>query len=74
MERELVKVAADFERRCQDGEILSRRDAKEKAVQDAEEAAKVFTLQQYGETVFMPAKTITISENTRSSFQGYLNK
>lgn len=73
VERELVKVAADFERRCQDGEILSRRDAKEKAVQDAEEAAKVFTLQQYGEAVFMPAKTITISENTRSSFQGYLN-
>lgn len=73
LDRELAKVAADFERKCQEGEILSRRDAKEKAIQDAQEAAKILTLQQYGETVYMPAKTVTISENTRAGFQGYLN-
>ena len=73
MDRELTKVAADFERQCQEGAILSRRDAKEKAVIEAQEAAKVLTLQQYGETVFMPAKTVTVSENSRASFQGNLN-
>lgn len=73
LDRELTKVAADFERQCQEGAILSRRDAKEKAVIEAQEAAKVLTLQQYGETVFMPAKTVTVSENSRASFQGNLN-
>lgn len=73
LDRELAKVAAEFERQCQEGIILSRRDAKEKAIIDAQEAAKVLTLQQYGETVFMPAKAVTVSENTRASFQGNLS-
>ncbi|MET0017085.1 hypothetical protein [Oscillibacter sp.] len=29
---------------------------------------------QYGQTVFMPAKAVTISENTRSNFYGCLNR
>ena len=36
IDRELTKVAADFERRCKEGEILSRKDAKEKAIQGRE--------------------------------------
>lgn len=73
LDRELAKVAAEFEAKCKEGEILSRKDAKEKAIQEAQEAAKIFTLQKYGETVFMPAKAVTVSENTRSSFQSNLN-
>ncbi len=31
------------------------------------------TLQQYGETVFMPSKCVTMSENGRCAYQGSLN-
>ena len=74
IDRELTKVAADFERRCKEGEILSRKDAKEKAIQEAQEAAKILTLRRYGETVFMPSKGITMSEKTRSDYDWYLKK
>lgn len=73
IDKELVKVAAEFERQCNAGEILTRQEQKDKAAFDAAEAAKILTLKQYGEQVFMPAKVITCSENTRSSFQGNLN-
>lgn len=73
IDRELAKVAAEFERRCQAGEIISRAERKEQAHQAQLAAAKIQTLQQYGERVFMPAKTISISENSRNSFQGVLD-
>jgi len=73
IDRELAKVAAEFERQCDAGEAVSRAEKREREAQRAADAAKVFTLKQYGETVFMPAKTVTISENTRSSFQGNLD-
>lgn len=74
IDKELVRVAADFERACQAGEVLSRRDAKEKAIADAQEAAKIFTLQKYGEQVFIPSKTVTVSEKTRFDYEWYLKK
>ena len=37
-------------------------------------AAKILTLRQYGERVFMPSKTVTMSENSRANYQGYLDK
>lgn len=73
IDRELAKVAAEFERRCQAGEIISRAERKEQEHQAQLAAAKIQTLQQYGERVFMPAKTISISENSRNSFQGVLD-
>lgn len=73
IERELKKQSAEFERLCKAGEVLSRSEQKEKAAQEAREAAAILTLKQYGETVFMPAKRITCSENTRQSFQTMLN-
>ena len=66
--------AADFERRCKSGEVLSHTERKEKEKREAQEAAAIQTLKQYGEGVFMPAKAVRCSENTRSSFQGMLNK
>ena len=74
IERELAKQAAEFERRCKSGEVLSHTELKEKAKREAREAAAIQTLKQYGEGVFMPAKAVRCSENTRSSFQGMLNK
>lgn len=74
IDRELAKVAAEFERRCDNGEAISRAEQKEKDLLQKQEAAKIQTLRQYGERVFMPAKTVTISENSRSSFQGNLDR
>ena len=73
IDRELSKQAAEFERRCKAGEVLSREEQRKQAAIREQEAAAILTVKQYGESVFMPAKTITISENTRSSFQSMLD-
>ena len=74
IDRELAKVSAEFERQVQAGEVISRNEKRLQAAQEAAEAAKIVTLRQYGEKVFMPAKTLTTTENTRASFQGNLDK
>ncbi len=73
IERELVKQAAEFERKCKAGEILTRNEKRSQAEKEAQAAAAIVTLKQYGERVFMPAKSVTCSENTRSSFQSMLD-
>ena len=72
IERELAKQAAEFERKAQAGEVISREEQAEIDRQRAIEAAKIKTLRQYGEGVFMPTKTVTMSENGRSTYQGIL--
>ena len=74
IERELAAVAAEFERQSDAGEVISRAEQKDREAQAAAEAAKILTFRQYGERVFMPSKTITMSENSRSNYQGYLDK
>lgn len=74
IERELAAVAAEFERQSDAGEITSRSEQRERDAQAAAEAAKILTLRQYGERVFMPSKAVTMSENSRSNYQGYLDK
>lgn len=74
IERELTKQAADFEHRCKAGEVLSRSEQKEREKAAATAAAAIVTLKQYGESIFMPAKTVTCSENTRASYQRLLDK
>lgn len=73
IDRELTKVAAEFERQCKAGEVISRKERQERDAQEAAEAALIQTVKQYGERVFMPAKTVTMSENSRASFQSALN-
>ena len=73
IDRELAKVAAEFERQCKAGEVVSRREKRQQEAQEAEEAAKIQTVRQYAERVFMPAKAVTMSENSRASFQSALN-
>lgn len=73
IERTLAKEASEFERRCREGEVVSRAEQKESDLQQKRETAKVQTLYQYGETVFMPAKSVTMSENGRCAYQGNLN-
>lgn len=74
VDRELKKVAAEFERQCKAGEILSKSERAKRAVKEAEEAAKILSFRQYSEQVFLPAKAIHCSQNTLSSFQGNLNR
>lgn len=73
IDKELAKVAAEFERQVKAGEVISREEQREKDLQQKQEAAKIQTLRQYGEQVFMPAKSITMSENGRSTYQGNLD-
>ena len=73
IDRALAKEAADFERRCHEGKVLSRTEQKENDLRQKREIAKIQTLQQYGETIFMPTKTVTMSENGRCAYQGNLN-
>lgn len=73
-EREAAKQAAAFELACQNGEVLNRAQAKEKAAQEAAEAAKLKTLRQYADGVFMPTKEATFSENARSSYRMFLDR
>ena len=73
IERELAAVAAEFERQSDAGEVISRAEQRERDALEAAEAAKILTLRQYAERVFMPSKTVTMSENSRSNYQGYLD-
>ena len=73
IDRALAKEMADFERRCHEGEVISRAEKKESDLQQKREAAKIQTLQKYGEEMFMPTKALTMSENGRCAYQGNLN-
>jgi hypothetical protein len=42
--REVAKVAAEFERQCKAGEVLSRNEHKAQAAQEALERVKIKTL------------------------------
>ena len=72
IDRALTKEMADFERRCHEGEVISRAEQKESDLQQKREAAKILTLKKFGEEVFMPTKTVTLSENARCTYQGNL--
>ena len=74
VDRELKKVETDFERKAQNGEIISRAEQKEIDLRKAQETAKLKTVRQYVEGVFMPEKLLSISENTRSLYQHFFDK
>lgn len=73
IQKELAKIAAEFERQAQAGEIISRSEKKEKKRQAERAAAAILTVRKYGETVFMPEKAIRCSESTREYYQTQLN-
>ena len=69
-EREALKQAALFEERCKQGLVHTREEQKEidrtVAETAAAEAAKLKTVRQYGDNVYMATKLLTFSENARS--------
>ncbi len=73
VDRELAKVAADFERRVKAGEVVTHKEqrARDEAAKAA--AAAILTFKEYGERVYMPTKAVTIAESTRDSYQRILD-
>ncbi len=72
-ERELRKVAAEFELKCSKGDILSRAEKKQIDEEAKREAAKLKTFRQYATGVFMAKKSQKLSENGRASYQMYFD-
>ena len=73
IDRELAKVAAEFERQFREGILTTSAEKRAREAQKAAEEEKILTIKQYGEQVFMPALILRCSENTRSNYQGNLN-
>jgi len=74
IERELQKFAASLENELASGEVSTRQEELERQRLEALERAKLKTLAQYANGVFMAAKAATFSENARSSYQMYLDR
>lgn len=74
IERELHKFAASLENELKSGETITRQEEQARKRQEEMERQKLKTLKQYGEGVFMPAKENTFSENSRASYQMYLDR
>ena len=74
VERELRKVTAEFERQCSAGEIVNREAKKSQEAAARAEAAKLRSVRQYVEGVYMPTKELTLAENTRALYQMFLDK
>ena len=73
-EREVNKVAAEFELKCNKGEVLNRAEEKQREAEAQAEAAKLKTVRQYADGVYMSTKEATFSENARSSYRMFLDK
>ena len=72
--RELNKFAAQLENELYSGAVRTKKETDEQARLAALEAAKLKTLRQYVEGVYMPMKEATFSKNARSSYWQFLNK
>ena len=72
-EGEVKKQAAAFELRCDNGEVLTRAEKRQKEEEAKAREALLKTFRQYANAVFMSEKA-TYSENTRSSYQMFLDK
>ncbi len=69
IDRELRRVAAEFERQAKAGEVVTKAERQQQEEAQARERAQIKTLKQYCEMVFMPAMTVRCAENTRESYQ-----
>lgn len=67
-QRELRKFAAQLENELKGGQVLTKAERREQARREAAQAAKVQTLRQYVDRVWMPQKRATAA---RSSLRAY---
>ena len=63
--RELQKFSADLEMQLSDYEILTKSESVAEAAKMAAEASKIKTVKDYGDSVFMPEKALSIAEKSR---------
>lgn len=70
IDRELTKAAAEYERRCKAGEIVTRKERQERAREEAEKASQVLTVRKYAENYLNQAN---IAESTRDGYQRVLD-
>ena len=80
IQNELKTQLVNFQNAVNAGEVLSKKEqaaqaeaARIAAEKAAAELAKLKTVKQYAENVFMPDKERSISENTRLSYQSNLD-
>jgi integrase len=73
-ERELAKVAAEFELKCSSGEALTRTERKRAEEEAAKEAAKLRTVREYADGVYFPVKELALAESSRTSYRMFLDK
>lgn len=73
-QRELQRFAAELESQLEEGEVLTREEAEQKAAAEAAEAAKIKTFRQYAEAVYLPEKAATLSEKSRASYTQLLEQ
>lgn len=74
IERELNKFKANLEKELAAGKVLTRQEQIERDRQAALEAAKIKTLRQYVDGVFMPRKELSFSENSKANYRQMLDK
>lgn len=65
---------AEFQRAVDAGEVLSKKEKQAALAAQAAEAAKLKTVRQYADSVFMTAKGMSIAENTRLSYRTNLDQ
>ena len=74
IDKALRTECESFQKDIDDGKILTKEEAKKKEEAEKAEREKLKTVKQYGEGVFMPTKLLSISENTRISYETNLSK
>ena len=72
IQRELEKVAHDFEAKVKSGEVVSRREQAAREADAAAEQAKIMTFRRFVEEVYLPSLELRCSENSRLSYTGNL--
>lgn len=74
IDKALRTECESFQNDIDDGKILTKEEARQKEEAEKAEREKLKTVKQYGEGVFMPTKLLSISENTRLSYETNLTK
>ena len=72
-ERELNKIAGEFEAACDRGEILTRKEKKEVAISKAKEEQAAITFLKYAD-MFLKEKEPELAINTKRSYETSLSR
>ena len=72
IDRELTKVSAEFDRKYETGEIVSKAERKRQEQAKIEAEAKIQTVKKYAEEVYLPTKAEECKGNTLYFYEQYL--